>query len=91
MPDSRADAAREALLEFARVIDATIGLSAPEPGIDVERLAEAWGNVMDGRRVGTGLSAYRIGRDFTSSDDWRSILAEYARLAIPSREKGEAG
>jgi hypothetical protein len=55
--------------------------SSPEPELDVERLAEAWANVMDGRRIGRGLDAARIGRDTTTPEDWWHIATEYARLA----------
>ena len=48
---------------------------------DWTRLAEAWANVMDGRRIGSGLNAARIGRDTTTGDDWHAIAAEYAALA----------
>jgi hypothetical protein len=47
---------------------------------DWTRLAEAWANVMDGRRIGGGLGAYRIGRHTTTTDDWHAIAAEYDRL-----------
>ena len=57
--------------------------SRSEP-IDLERLAEAWGNVMDGRRLGSE----RIGFSTTTYDDWKAIVAEYDRLA-PSRSEPE--
>ena len=44
-------------------------LNSPEPHpapLDVERLVEAWANVMD---------------DTVTADDWAAIAAEYARLA----------
>ena len=51
--------------------------SQERPPIDVERLAEAWGNVMDGRR----LHGVRISSDTTTPDDWSAIAAEYLRLS----------
>src|SRR5690349_21700402 len=48
---------------------------------NVERLARAWANVMDGRRIGTGPDAPRIDGDTVTSDDWRAIVEEYATLA----------
>ncbi len=48
---------------------------------DWTRLAEAWANVMDGRRIGPGgLGDVRIGRNTTKPDDWVAIVAEYRRL-----------
>ena len=52
----------------------------PAEPIDLERLAEAWGNVMDGRRIGEGLNAVRIGRDTTTASDWLDIMVEYRAL-----------
>ena len=49
-------------------------------------LAEAWANVMDGRRIGEGLNAARIGRETTTPDDWHAIAAEYHRLARSASE-----
>jgi hypothetical protein len=60
---------------------AETALASPEPtpdsGLDVERLYEAWGNVMDGRRV----EGVRLMFDTTTVDDWKAITAEYARLS----------
>lgn len=57
----------------------------PEP-FDALRLAAAWGNVMDGRRIGSGLQAARIGRETTTPEDWRAIVHEYN--ALPFDEPG---
>lgn len=53
--------------------------------IEWERLAEAWANVMDGRRIGSGLNAARISGGTTNSDDWHAIAAEYDRLVASAR------
>ena len=59
----------------------------PDSGIDDwTRVAEAWANVMDGRRIGSGLNAARIGRDTTTGDDWHAIAREYAALASERTE-----
>lgn len=50
----------------------TLDLDSPEA---VERLARAWGEVMDGRRIGEGLHAARINADTTTGADWAAILA----------------
>lgn len=53
-----------------------------EEGVDWMRVAEAWANVMDGRRIGSGLHAARIGRATTTLDDWHAIATEYVRLLV---------
>jgi hypothetical protein len=59
--------------------------------VDWSLVAEAWGNVMDGRRVGGRDIAVRLsGRD-TRPDDWRSIAAEYHRLAGQSSSQPVGG
>lgn len=63
--------------------DAIIAIEAEAAALDVERLADAWANVMDGRRIGDGLNAARVGRDTTTANDWRAIAREYAALAEP--------
>ncbi len=59
--------------------------SQPTPApLDVERLARAWGEVMDGRRVGNkGLYAARINADTTTADDWDAIACAYAQQDTP--------
>jgi hypothetical protein len=57
--------------------------SAEQPGLDVDVLAEAGANVLDGRRIGS----VRLYRNTITPDDWQAIAAEYARLAAsPSPE-----
>ena len=46
---------------------------------DVERLAEAGANVLDGFRVGT----FRLFRNTITHDTWNEIAGEYARLQSP--------
>jgi len=46
------------------------------PPFDVESLARAWGNVMDGRRLG----GQRIDATTTTPADWQAIAREYAAL-----------
>lgn len=53
-----------------------------EPSLDVERLAEAGGNVLDGRRIGS----VRLYRNTITPDDWTAIAAEYARLGTGETE-----
>jgi hypothetical protein len=55
-----------------------------ESRLDVERLAEAWANVMDGRHI-PGHET-RIRRDTTTMDDWHAIVAEYAALSDSENE-----
>lgn len=54
-------------------------------GLDADRLAEAGGNVLDGRRIGS----VRIYRNTITPDDWKAIAAEYGRLSLPSDESEE--
>jgi hypothetical protein len=49
---------------------------AAAPAVDVERLAEAAGNVLDGRRIGS----VRLYRNTITPDDWSAITDEYDRL-----------
>ena len=65
------DAARDILAALASPE------TAPDSGLDVERLGEAGGNVLDGRRIGS----VRLYRNTITPDDWQSIAAEYARLS----------
>jgi hypothetical protein len=56
--------------------------SPPLPeGLDVERLAEAGANVLDGRRIGS----VRLYRNTITSDDWQAIAAEYVRLTAQAK------
>ncbi len=64
-----------------KVLAPLLAQPVPAPALDAERLGRAWGNVMDGRRIGEGLHAARIGRDTTTADDWQAIAREYAALA----------
>ena len=53
---------------------------ADTAALDVERLAKAWGNVMDGRRVWAGMASARMSADTTTPDDWDAIAREYAAM-----------
>lgn len=50
--------------------------SAEQPGLDVDVLAEAGANVLDGRRIGS----VRLYRNTITPDDWQAIAAEYTAL-----------
>ena len=66
---------------YCRTCDPGFGHNHPDwqerPSIDVERLAEAGGNVLDGRRIGS----VRLYRNTITPDDWSAIAAEYLRLS----------
>jgi hypothetical protein len=66
------------------LVELVVELSAVET-LDVERLAEAGGNVLDGRRIGS----VRLYRNTITPDDWQAIAAEYARLAFDSTPEQE--
>ena len=80
-PSSALDLAQRSIL----AIEAEAAAQARTEALDVEALAEAWANVMDGRRIGSGLNAARIGRETTTSGDWTAIAREY-RAILAAKE-----